>query len=182
MYLPRIHRRAPEIFVYYPVSFGICVHDMTGYLLYRLHFFLIGERREWSYVLLARLDLKAGKIYRRAKHARRGAGLEAPDRHTRPGKRVRQRGGGQKAVGSRGIIAVAHKNAAVKVCSCRHHHRVAVPFLADGCGNAANAASVFGRHGPDLHHLRLHGVQVRRGLKRVLHDALVKAAICLYPL
>ena len=168
--------------MYYTVSFGIGVYDMTGYLFYRLHFFLIAERREGSYVLLARLDLKAGKIYRRAKHARRGPGFEAPDRYARPGKGMRQRGGGQKAVGTCRIIAEAHKNAAVKVCTCRHHHRVAVPFLADGCGNAAYAASVFGRHGPDLYHLRLHGVQVRRGFKGVLHNALVKTAIRLHTL
>ena len=151
---------------------------MAGYLVYRLHFRLVSECGEGCYVLLARLHLKARKIYRMSQHTRRRAGLEATYRHARIGKRASERRRREKTVRSRGIIAVAHKNAAVKVSTGSDHNGVALPLLAD-CGRDARhaAAPVAARFGLNADDLSLHGVKVRRHLERVLHYALIKTAV-----
>ena len=176
--LARVERRAGDVFANDAVGLGVGVDDVAGKMRkVRKHLLaVVGRIGKGS--LLAGLLLKAGKINGGALYPRGGAGLEADETDARLPKRCRKPLGGQKVVRTCFVDDVARKDGALEIGSRGHHGAFAGPDLAKTGTQGANAtAAVLSKLGVQRHDLGLHETQIRRTLKRLLHQRLILLAV-----
>ncbi len=152
----------------------VCVSEVAYGAVFRHG---CGGEGESLRLIIALLQLHAGKIHSPCVHAGRSAGFEAAHIEPQLTQAMSQRHGGGKPVRPGGAHGLTDDGAPVKICARGDDDRCAVVLGTGGGDDGADSAIFKG----NVHHLRLLYAQVLLKLKSVLHDLLIAPPVGLRP-